>query len=87
MAFSNIYDDDRILIVISAPTTDNKYYANVYDNINAFDIAYEKALIGNDNIVVLGDNKALKKLKKELSEDILLNARYLDARLHYNPPE
>ena len=71
-------NDDRMLIVISAPTADNEYYADVYDNIIAFDIAYAKAVMGNDNIVVLGDNKALKKLRKKLPEDILLNASMRD---------
>ncbi len=76
--FSNIHSDDRMLIVISAPTADNEYYANVYDDIIAFDIAYAKAVMGNDNIIILGDNKALEKLKKELPEDILLHASMRD---------
>jgi agmatine deiminase len=73
-SFSNTLDNDRMLIVISAPTADNEYYSDVYEDIIAFDIAYTKAVMGNDNIVVLGDSKALKKLKKELPEDILLHA-------------
>jgi agmatine deiminase len=78
MTFSNIHDNDRMLVVISAPTADNEYYADVYEDIIAFDIAYAKAVMGNDNIVVLGDNKALKKFKKELPEDILLQASIRD---------
>jgi agmatine deiminase len=78
LAFSNIHHDDRMLIVLSAPTADNEYYADNYEDIIAFDIAYAKAVMGNDNIVVLGDSKALKKLKKELPEDILLNAAIRD---------
>ena len=53
MAFSNIHDNDRMLIVISAPTTDNEYSADVYEDIIAFDIAYAKAVMGNDNLIVL----------------------------------
>lgn len=78
MVLSNIHDDGRMLIVISAPTADNEYYANVYEDIIAFDIAYAKAVMGHDNIIVLGDSKALKKLRKELPEDILLHAAMRD---------
>ncbi len=78
MAFTNTHSDNRMLIVISAPTADNDYYADVYDDIIAFDIAYAKAVMGKDNIIVLGDKKALNKLRKELPEDILLHASMRD---------
>jgi agmatine deiminase len=78
MAFANIHDTNRMLVVISAPTADNEYYSDIYDNIIAFDIAYAKAVMGHDNVIVLGDDKALNKLRKELPEDILLHAPMRD---------
>lgn len=76
--FTNVHDNNRMLVVISAPTADNKYYSGVYDNIIAFDIAYAKAVMGHDNVIVLGDDKALNNLRKELPEDILLHAPMRD---------
>lgn len=74
MASSKIHDNDHMLIVISATTADKDDYADVYEVIITFDIAYAQAVMGNDNLVVLGDKKALEKLRKELPSDILLNA-------------
>ena len=69
---------DKMLIVITAPPSGDKYYKNVYDKIIRYDIEYTKKVIGKDNIIVLGDKKALSILKKELPENILLEANMRD---------
>ncbi len=76
--YTNQYSDTRHTIVIAAPTANNDYYQAVYDQIIAFDIAYAKAIMGKDNVVVLGDKKALKLLEQELPNDILLPAKMRD---------
>ena len=75
---TNQHNKDRHLIVISAPSADTSYYKDVYEQIIAFDIAYAKAILGKDNVVVLGDKHAMSFLKKELPEDILLEASMRD---------
>ena len=70
--YKNQDSSDRQLIVITAPSAQDKYYRDVYQPIIDFDIAYAKSIINKDNVVVWGDKQALKLLKKELSKDILL---------------
>lgn len=72
--FTNKVDESRTLIVISAPGSSDKYYQSVYDQIIQFDIDYAKSIMGKDNIIILGDKKALGLFKKDLPEDILLEA-------------
>ncbi len=67
-----------MLIVITAPPSDAIYYKDVYDKIIQYDIAFAKNVIGKDNIIVLGDEKALSVLEKELPQDILLKANMRD---------
>ncbi|MDJ0735784.1 MAG: agmatine deiminase family protein [Nostocaceae cyanobacterium] len=74
--YTNKHADNRQLIVISAPS--DKYYKDVYQQIITFNIAYAKSILGKDNVVVLGDKKALKLLEKELPKDILLEATMRD---------
>lgn len=72
MAYTNQIDNDKMLLVITPPSINNNYYANAYDDIVAFDIAYAKSVMGKDNIIVLGDTETLNYLKQHLPEDILL---------------
>lgn len=74
----NQNSDERQLIVISAPSANNKYYSDVYEKIIDFNIAYAKSIMDKDNVVVLGDEKAIKLLEKELPQDILLEAKMRD---------
>ncbi len=76
--YANQHRDDRQLIVLSAPAADEPYYRDVYDQIIEFNIAYAKSIMGKDNVVVLGDKKALALFAKELPEDILLEAPMYD---------
>ena len=72
--YTNKDSSDRQLIVITAPSAQDRYYRDVYRQIIDFDIAYAKSIINKDNVVVLGDKQALKLLEKELPKDILLEA-------------
>lgn len=76
--YTNQHSNERQLIVIATPSTKDKYYRDVYQEILAFDIAYAKSIINKDNVVVLGDKTTLKLLEKELPQDILLEAPMRD---------
>ena len=76
--FTNEIDNNRMLVVITAPSSSDNYYKDVYNKILKYDIEYAKNIIGKDNIVVLGDKKAISILKKHLPDDILLQADMRD---------
>jgi agmatine/peptidylarginine deiminase len=76
--YTNQYSDRRHTIVIAAPAANNDYYQEVYSQIIAFDIDYAQSIIGKDNVVILGDKKALELLEKELPNDILLRGQMRD---------
>jgi len=77
-AFTNTSSADRMLLVLSAPSIHEKYYAEVFDQIIEFDIAYAKAVMGHDNIIILADKDTLPYLQDELPDDILLEANVAD---------
>lgn len=76
--YNNTVDEEKMLIVIAPPSINNPYYKEVYDQVVAFDIAYAKAVLGKDNIVVVADALTCKYLKNHLPEDILLEAKLED---------
>ena len=41
------------LIVLSAPSVTDDYYAEVFDDIIAYDIAFANRVVGKDNIIIL----------------------------------
>lgn len=75
---TNTIDPSKMLLVISPPSIQNSYYADVYKDIIDFDIQYAKHIIGKDNVVVLGDAPTIQYLKKYLPEDILLEQTLAD---------
>lgn len=48
-------NDSRELIILSAPQADDRYYADVADQIFDFHVAYARQVIGRDDIVILTD--------------------------------
>ncbi len=76
--FINIAQDDRMLIVIAAPSVEDPYYKDAFQGIIDFDIRYAKAVMGHDNIVVLADKKTMPYLHDHLPPDVLLEAEVLD---------
>ncbi|MCP4349483.1 MAG: hypothetical protein GY795_28715 [Desulfobacterales bacterium] len=75
---TNKIDENRMLIVITAPSVNDEYYKDSFSGIIDFDIRYAKAVVGKDNIVVLADNDTLPYLKGKLPEDILLESEIQD---------
>jgi agmatine/peptidylarginine deiminase len=72
MAYTNQISDDAMLLVIALPKADSLYYKDVYAEIIAFDIAYAKAIIGNDNVVLIADEEGSELLRNQLPNDIIL---------------
>lgn len=68
----------RTLIVLAAPSASDRYYHPLHREILDFQIAYAKAILGRDNVVVLGDRNTLRELARELPEDVLLEAPMRD---------
>ncbi len=78
MMYSNKISDDRMLLVLSAPSIDEPYYEPAFQRIVDFQIAYANAIIGNDNVVVIVDKKTRPYYEDELPEDILITANIYD---------
>jgi agmatine/peptidylarginine deiminase len=71
---TNIISSDRMLLVLSAPSIHDDYYTKAFKKIVDFQINYAKAIIGNDNVVVIVDKNTRKYYENELPEDILITA-------------
>ena len=75
---SNEVNNDRMLLVLSAPSVYEPYYSSAFQLIVDFHINYAKAVMGNDNVVVLVDADTRPYYKGKLPEDVLLNADIYD---------
>lgn len=75
---SNAAAAGRTLIVLAAPAASDRYYRPLRREILDFQIAYAKAILGRDNVVVLGDRNTLRELARELPDDVLLEAPMRD---------
>jgi agmatine/peptidylarginine deiminase len=70
--------DRRMLLTISAPSVDNQYYKEIFNEIIEFDINYAKSVLNNDNIVIVVDKKTKKYFQNKLPDDILLTGDICD---------
>lgn len=68
----------RPLIVLSAPSVNDAYYEEVFEQIIAYDIAFARSVMGKDNIVVLADAETMPFLQGALPADVLLSAQVFD---------
>jgi len=76
--FTNEASQDRMLLVLSAPSVHNKYYEPAFQQIVDFQINYAKSIIGNDNIVVIVDKDTKPFYVGKLPEDVLITADIYD---------
>jgi len=74
----NKISDDRMLLVLSAPSVHNTYYSPAFERIVDFQISYAKAIMGNDNVVVITDADSKPHYENELPEDVLITADVYD---------
>ena len=75
--FSNQISDERMLLVLAAPSVYDTYYEPAFELIVDFQIAYAQAIMGNDNVVVIVDADT-KPYYEELPEDVLITAQVYD---------
>ena len=66
------------LIVISAPSVNDSYYAKAFDDIIAYDITFANSVIGKDNIIILADADTLPYFEGKVPADVLLEADVYD---------
>ena len=76
--FSNQISDNRMLLVLSAPSVHDTYYQSAFQMIVDFQIEYAKAIMGNDNVVVIVDADTIVYYEYGLPEDVLLSAEIYD---------
>ncbi len=67
-----------MLLVMSAPSVYDPYYARAFHAIVDFQINFANAIMGNDNIILIVDADAKHYYEKKLPEDILLTADVYD---------
>ena len=76
--YTNKISDDRMLLVLSAPSVHDIYYKSAFQLIADFQIDYAKAIMGNDNVVVIVDKDTRPYYENKLPEDILITADVYD---------
>ncbi|MCP4623112.1 MAG: agmatine deiminase family protein, partial [bacterium] len=69
---------DRHLIIISAPSINNSYYKDFFQQLIAFDIAMVNAIAGNDSIVILVDKETKGFFKGKVPEEVVLESTLAD---------
>ena len=70
--YSNQVTDDRMLLVLSAPSVHDPYYKSAFQRIVDFQIDYAKSILGNDNVVIVVDKDTKPYFTGKVPEDILL---------------
>lgn len=70
--YSNQPADDKMLLVLSAPSIHDPYYKPAFQRIVDFQINYAKSILGNDNVVILVDEDTKPYFTGKVPEDILL---------------
>lgn len=76
--YSNEIANERMLLVLSAPSFYDTYYADAFQSIVDFQIEYAKEIMGNDNVVVIVDKFTKSYYKGKLPEDVLITDEVYD---------
>lgn len=74
----NAVKENRMLIVLQAPSIKDSYYSEHFNKIIKFYIHFAKAILNKDNVIVLADKDTLPYLEKELPKEILLESNIED---------
>ena len=75
---SNVISDDRMLLVLSAPSVHDTYYSSAFQLIIDFQVNYAKAVMGHDNVVVIVDADTKSHYENRLPGDVLITADVYD---------
>jgi len=61
-------DRNKELIVLAAPLSDDPYYADFFDEIVEFQLAFAKKISAHDRVLVLSDRKSYPRYADQLGE-------------------
>jgi len=70
--YSNQVADDKMLLVLSAPSVHDPYYKSAFQRIVDFQINYAKSILGNDNVVILVDKDTKPYFTGKVPEELPL---------------
>lgn len=70
--YTNEITNDRMLLILSAPSIHDPYYADAFQMIVDFQIDYANTIIGNDNVIVIVDQQTKPYYKGKIAEDVLI---------------
>ncbi len=76
--YVNEPSEERMLLVLSAPSIYDDYYAEALPLIVDFHINYCKAIMDNDNVVLIVDEDTKGYYEGKLPEDVLITAEVFD---------
>ncbi len=74
----NSISNDRMLLVLAAPSVYEPYYRSTFNDIVDFQIDYANKIIGNDNVVILVDADTKRYYDGKVPDDVLLTADIYD---------
>ncbi len=72
--------EKRMLLVLSAPSVENEYYKDAFDEIVAFQVRYIDEIVkaGKDDVRLLVDTKTRSSYEGEVPEEVLLTEDVYD---------
>lgn len=76
--YTNHPAEDKMLLIMAAPSAEDPYYQDIFKEIIDFQIQYAKAISGNDNVIILVDEYTHQFYRGLVPEDILMHADVLD---------
>ncbi len=72
------YPPNDTLIVLSAPSINETYYAEFFDDIIDFQVDYAKKIMPHDKVIVLADADTIPYLEGRLPDELILEASVQD---------
>ena len=72
------YNSNKQVIVLAAPSVDNAYYKEVFEDIVDFQVEYANRIDGRDEVIILVDRKTRKYYDGRVEEYVLVDANIGD---------
>lgn len=77
-SFSNEISDDRMTLILAAPSVHDPTYSDYFSTIVNFQVQYANAVIGNDNVIIIVDEDTKIHYTDRVPEDILITQDIYD---------
>jgi len=78
ISFTNKVDPNRMTLVLAAPSINDEYYSDRFNDIVDFQVNYAKAVMGKDNIVIVVDNDTRSYYEGRLPSDVIITSNVYD---------